>query len=209
MIRIVCTNCQTELQIDDAFAGGVCRCQHCGTIQTVPSHAGAAAGARTKTLYQRKTRSETVGSGLDELADIVASSGLSGRGLSSNQLRKNTPAGPKKPPPRTISGVPVTVAAIGGGIILILLVLVIWLMMSRSDGPSTSPQGTASSTDGNNSTEQKGPSFLGMKLEASSVIYVLDRGSATREYFSELKEATLISLASLRPERRFQVIFWV
>src|SRR5947199_233426 len=38
MIRINCTNCKAQLSIDDAFAGGVCRCQYCGTIQTVPKH---------------------------------------------------------------------------------------------------------------------------------------------------------------------------
>ena len=37
MISITCTHCKTLLEMDDAFAGGVCRCQHCGTIQTVPS----------------------------------------------------------------------------------------------------------------------------------------------------------------------------
>src|SRR5215204_44395 len=49
MISITCTNCQTLLSIDDAFAGGVCRCQHCGTIQTVPA--------------QRKSRPTTPGMG--------------------------------------------------------------------------------------------------------------------------------------------------
>ena len=38
MIQINCTNCKALLLIDDAFAGGVCRCRHCGTIQTVPKH---------------------------------------------------------------------------------------------------------------------------------------------------------------------------
>ena len=54
MISITCTNCQTTLSIDDAFAGGVCRCQHCGTIQTVPSKkkdgpGGTASGLGVKT----------------------------------------------------------------------------------------------------------------------------------------------------------------
>ena len=39
MITITCSNCQTQLTMDEAFAGGVCRCQHCGTIQTVPKSA--------------------------------------------------------------------------------------------------------------------------------------------------------------------------
>ena len=37
MIHLTCTKCQTALALDDAFAGGVCRCQKCGAIQTVPS----------------------------------------------------------------------------------------------------------------------------------------------------------------------------
>ena len=60
MISLTCTSCKKVLQIDDAFAGGVCRCQYCGTIQTVPaslkqaSRAGApAVGAGAKALYQR------------------------------------------------------------------------------------------------------------------------------------------------------------
>lgn len=30
--------------MDDAFAGGVCRCQHCGTIQRVPLRSRAKGG---------------------------------------------------------------------------------------------------------------------------------------------------------------------
>jgi hypothetical protein len=37
MIELTCTKCQTVLTLDDAFAGGVCRCKQCGAIQTVPS----------------------------------------------------------------------------------------------------------------------------------------------------------------------------
>ena len=59
MISLTCTSCKKVLEIDDAFAGGVCRCQFCGTIQTVPASLkkGAAAGASTKskTLYQKIT----------------------------------------------------------------------------------------------------------------------------------------------------------
>jgi hypothetical protein len=45
MIQIICTNCKTELLLDDAFAGGVCRCQHCGAIQKVPANAKPAGTA--------------------------------------------------------------------------------------------------------------------------------------------------------------------
>src|SRR5688500_11236391 len=98
MITITCTNCQASLTMDEAFAGGVCRCQHCGTIQTVPKSArsgvasGAAVQVGSKTLWKQKTASDTTAcTGLDDLADIVASSGLAGSGLQSGGLRKNTP----------------------------------------------------------------------------------------------------------------------
>ena len=103
MISLTCTHCQTVLSIDDAFAGGVCRCQHCGTIQTVPSSlrkgatakAGASPGqassAGPKALYQStrgtgSPRSDEIGSGtgLEDLADVVASSGLAGSGLAAS-----------------------------------------------------------------------------------------------------------------------------
>jgi hypothetical protein len=60
MISLTCTSCKKVLEIDDAFAGGVCRCQHCGTIQTVPSSLKkvirpGSPGVGAKTLYQRTT----------------------------------------------------------------------------------------------------------------------------------------------------------
>src|SRR5258708_5542922 len=98
MIAITCTNCHANLSIDDAFAGGVCRCQYCGTIQTVPakSRAGAAdpspkAAApppASKALYQNQARARgSIGpaTGLDDLASAVVSSGLSGSGLQSGR----------------------------------------------------------------------------------------------------------------------------
>ena len=30
MISVICTQCRAQLEMDDAFAGGVCRCQYCG-----------------------------------------------------------------------------------------------------------------------------------------------------------------------------------
>jgi hypothetical protein len=71
MISLTCTSCKRGLEIDDAFAGGVCRCQYCGTIQTVPAALKQGGRPSTpigksptvqKTLYQKQsaaTRSAT------------------------------------------------------------------------------------------------------------------------------------------------------
>ena len=42
MIRLTCTSCREVMEIDDAFASGVCRCRGCGTIQTVPADGASA-----------------------------------------------------------------------------------------------------------------------------------------------------------------------
>jgi hypothetical protein len=37
VITVTCNKCSRTLELDDAFAGGVCRCGTCGSIQHVPS----------------------------------------------------------------------------------------------------------------------------------------------------------------------------
>ncbi len=215
MIRLICTNCQAELQIDDAFAGGVCRCQHCGTIQTVPvaadlTGATVSQSDKTKTLFQRKTKSDGVqGSGLDQLADIVASSGLSGSGLSSGRLRASPPGtAPATPKPKTIIGMPMPVAATIGAVVLVLIGLVVWLALRGGNGQASPDLGSTNGPNGTPGQTVQAPNLLGLPINSASVIYLLDRGGATRQYFSALKEATYQSIASLGPERKFQVIFW-
>jgi hypothetical protein len=66
MISLTCTSCKKVLEIDDAFAGGVCRCQYCGTIQTVPSALKkvirpGSPGVAAKTLYQRTSANTASG----------------------------------------------------------------------------------------------------------------------------------------------------
>lgn len=100
MIQLECSNCKTMLSIDDAFAGGVCRCQFCGTIQTVPKPSAKAAAdtSSPKALFKRKARIESALSpyndGLDKAADEMESSGA----LSPNAL-----AGINTPPKRSAS----------------------------------------------------------------------------------------------------------
>lgn len=139
MIRLSCTNCKTVLTIDDGFAGGVCRCQRCGTIQTVPSRLKNTESASddtrahesddksSKTLYQRQNHAEeNIGTGLDQLAEVIAGSGLSRGGLS-DSLPKPKPAAVIATPARR----KIPWLAIAGIIILILIGIIIWLLLGR------------------------------------------------------------------------------
>jgi hypothetical protein len=151
MITIACTNCKTVLTMDEAFAGGVCRCQHCGTIQTVPSHLkhGAAAGTpagqavgASKSLYQQTRAHTDAASGLEALGDAVTSSGL-GSGRLKAPPRVNPPAGasidraPAEPRAKNPLLVPLVIAV---GVLVLLVIGLIIFMVTRSS-PSNSQGG--------------------------------------------------------------------
>jgi hypothetical protein len=214
MISITCTNCNAKLTIDDAFAGGVCRCQHCGTIQTVPSKTRAAAPAApqpapvVKALYQKQGRHPaSSGTGLDDLADAVASSGLAGSGLGS---RRNTRAAvapqttpqatessPDEQPSRRRNWLPIMLIGLGALVVLLGILLTIALL----HGPTGGSAGTGGSAD-----TVSGPSFCGVPVQADSVIFLLDRGGSLTDLFDTLKATTYKSISALGPDRRFQVI---
>lgn len=138
MISLTCTSCKKTLQIDDAFAGGVCRCQFCGTIQTVPAAAKTASrpGAPppvttgAKTLYQKKGRAAAAaqsanqsGSGLDDLADAVASSS----GLARGALRTRA-ATPVAPPPPAKDSKRLLLAVVAALVVIIVILLAILIL---------------------------------------------------------------------------------
>jgi hypothetical protein len=214
MITITCTNCQATLTMDEAFAGGVCRCQHCGTIQTVPKSAkhGVASGTAptaAKALWKQKTSSDTTaGTGLDELADIVASSGLAGSGLQSGGLRKRPAGGPAAAPARNKKLMPILAGA--GAAIALGLIVLIWFLIKGPD-PAGTARGTGPTAGGGDTpaVTVAGPGFAKVKLDkANTVAYVLDRGSGTANVFGDLRNLTLRSIASLGAERKFQIVFW-
>ncbi len=208
MITISCTSCKSTLEIDDAFAGGVCRCQHCGAIQTVPSHLRAGSGTpgasakSPKTLYQNRSRHDSgAGTGLDDLADVVASSGISS-GLSSRRER------PAAAPTAVARKKQNMILFAGGGVVTLLLVGVIMLLTNRTeDAPSGSGQ-TIIGAGGQVVEIPSGASFASIPLSGNTVIYVLDRGGSTSDAFGNLTQATMKSIRSLGAERKFQIIFW-
>ena len=138
MIALNCTSCKRSLQIDDAFAGGVCRCQFCGTIQTVPASLkksarpdalSAADGARpqaAKTLYQKKGRAASgsqpgAGSGLDDLADAVASSS----GLARGALRTRAATPVIAPAKRDLKKILLAIV----GVLIVIIAILLWLLL--------------------------------------------------------------------------------
>jgi hypothetical protein len=220
MISITCTNCRTELRIDDAFAGGVCRCQHCGTIQTVPSHLKnsarvdnptARAGA-SKALYQQKKAFSDAGTGLDDLANAIASSGLS-----SSRLRSATATSAKAAPAKTKNS-PLLLLISGGVLLLAIIAAGVLYLVMHGPATATPPLTPAPSPDNSGGTvvvasgggapdnTPLGPSFCGVPLTDPSVVFILDRGDSTAQYFDSLKASVYRSVQLLGSTRQFAVI---
>jgi len=216
MISLTCAHCKSVLTMDDAFAGGTCRCQHCGTIQTVPTrlkgNAKIAAPVKGKTLYRNKARDgTTAGTGLDDLADAVLSSGLSGA-IADQRVRQ-----------RSKDRARFMLVFIGTGCLILILVCAVVYLATRgnptkpertANGSGTPSVPTGSSTPagpestGETSVVPKTPSFCGIPLDGQTVIYVLDRGDSTRDLFGDLKLACYRSMESLGKATKFQIIFW-
>lgn len=222
MIRITCTHCRQILTIDDGFAGGVCRCQHCGTIQTVPSTPSKAQGRgavptpAAKTLYRGHRKEEQLpddshhgsGSGLDQLAEIVSSSGLSSN---SRRLRSQPGNGSPVPaiPDKAISGRVLIALVIAALLILAIIALLVLRGSVNHSQTSTPPPNSPPAAQTPAPNTIAGPNFAGMPVKAQdTVIYLLDDGGSSSDILPAMQSAIYQSIQSLGNERRFKVILW-
>lgn len=223
MIRLRCGNCGQTLEVDDAFAGGVCRCRHCGTIQTVPEDAkageaglvegaalpGAVSTSKPKPLYRREEQQDQVASGLDELADVVASSGALSSGLHRTAARsrrnRRSPTTSASPDlaARNAGGRPgpdkklIGAIAAAAGLAVVVVILAIALL-----GDDKSP------ADGNTPTPSRGSTTLaGIPLQPR-ISFVVDTGSATQEDFAEAMALVLDVVEKLPGDGAFQIVLW-
>jgi hypothetical protein len=237
MISLTCTKCKTTLEMDDAFAGGVCRCQHCGTIQTVPSRLkqsgrpSSPVGTGQKALYGGTGHTSGSGaipsSGLDDLATAVAgSSGLSNNLTTPRSTRTSVDRGPSSPA-KPASRMPLYLA-IGGCAVLAIVVVILLATRGGSTPPANpspnntpaqqtggkTPSGQAPPVTGGNPPAPSGidipagPHFQSLPLKGKKVVYVLDRGSSSTSVFDPLKAVVIDSVASLGSSAQFQVLFW-
>lgn len=231
MISLTCTKCKATLEMDDAFAGGVCRCQYCGTIQTVPSRLkgsgrpGSPASITQKALYAGSGNTgggAMPSSGLDDLATAVASSGISSNLSSQASSSATSSSKASAPKAKPANKMPLYLALGGCGVLAIVVVI---LLISRSGGDKPTP-GPDTSTPQRSTTGGKtpggqtppntaaqlntpsGPHFGPLAISGSKVVYVIDRGSANVSVFDPLKSVIVDSVVSLGPAAKFQVLFW-
>ena len=213
MILLECSNCGQTLNVDDAFAGGVCRCRHCGTIQTVPADAPrvdeavAAAGghaveaapvvAGSRPLYRREEqRNDAQSSGLDDLADAVLSSGMLSSGLSRGNRGPHKQKAKARPVGRNRA------ANAGPDRRVILLIALVALLVIVAGGLALALLGRDESEPADEPA-----ALFGLPLEGS-VAFVVDRGRASADAFEETADLVLQAIDTLPAGADFQVILW-
>ena len=166
-----------------------------------------ASGAESpKALYQVKSRAGTssVPSGLEELAEVVHSSGLSGSGLMNRSRgQRRTTASPQQQKKSNQT----TLYAIIGGVTVVLLVVIVLILLNRDSGQVTSAGTTPDTTDAPQVASLPA-GFAGIDLDGDKVIFLIDRGDATAAHFDVIKKLTLSAVRGLGEGRRFQVILW-
>ncbi|MEM1011013.1 MAG: hypothetical protein AAGI46_02190 [Planctomycetota bacterium] len=208
MIRLRCGNCSEILEVDDAFAGGVCRCKFCGTIQTVPTNAaelelaeGSTAqgsAGKAKPLYRREEQTDNT-SGLDELADVVASSsGLSSglnRAASRNKRpsRRGTSVSVQVPAAKATksSDSRLRIAIAAAALLAIVVVVLVITLLGGED------ERLADETTG----------LSGIDL-SDSVSFVVDTGTASERTFRPSMLLLIDAARTLPAGGQYQFIFW-
>jgi hypothetical protein len=225
MISLHCTNCNALLEMDDGFAGGVCRCQFCKTIQTVPSKRKESAAAKAgKTAKVGKGLPAGPGGGLDELAEVVASSGLARKSLTKPPA-KNGDSGTSQATQPAVKKNPMLLALIAAVLVVVALVGVVVYLVIRPTpdtpgNPAVRPgddpvvfSGSSGASGGNSKTPAPpvataGPAFAGVPLPSGPIVYLIDQSQANEEFLDAAKAAAYKSVLSLGSDRKFQIIFW-
>ena len=223
MIRIYCVNCKTLLEIDDGFAGGVCRCIHCGKMQSVPKASRATvraavpeAGSRGLKSSERQAESSTrilspssiTGSGLG--SDNIGSAGLTGR-IAAPAVKSNSRM--------ILVGVATVIVLLSG--------LILWVEFGGNGDKAVQSNEDTTAANGVVNDPQRNPrvvkpveppldvipgfappSFAGVSLTEPSVVYMIDRSGLPDDAVAIVKRAVLKSIDSLHTDQQFQIIVW-
>jgi len=190
-IKIRCQDCKKKISIDEAFAGGMCRCPYCKALVYVED----AAGGRGKALVGARPAAPTHRPAAPDQAAPARAIAEAGT-------------------PTEVEHVPMArPVKIQGIITIVLLVLLVFmiggavamaLMYLHGDRDGVPPPPTTQPVT-IDVTSRDGASVVDIKIVAP-VIYVLDGGSGMRSVFDSARIAVLNSVTSLG-NGKFSVVF--
>ncbi|HUT56550.1 MAG TPA: hypothetical protein VNA25_01610 [Phycisphaerae bacterium] len=213
-ITVRCPGCRKKVSVDDAFAGGACRCPYCKEIVLVRGGKGPKAAARPEGPTDRP-EAPTDQAAAPEAA-LVAGIAETEEVPMANPVR--------------FQGM-VTIVLIGA--IIAMTVLGIWLGVTLSrraheepnamPGPVAPPNRPLATTPVTSvapmpattpvqagvvdplQAAKTGPKVAGMSF-TPPVIYVLDGGGSMKRLFDYARYMTWLSIQSLTPQQKFNIL---
>lgn len=211
ILQLRCPGCGSSLEIDPGFAGGVCRCAHCGALLSVPESTPAAARGRPdRPDAPGRSRRPAPGSGAT--AEIIEQSdGATHRTASGRTIQVPPEAIPTAARRRQIR---LTTAVIATGIVAILVVLgvaaILVLTQKRETSADDPARRLADAVRLDGYDADRNPftlaeqNVLGLPLTGSTVV-VVDSSRSSRSWLSLVRAALVQGLGA--PGAAVQVVF--
>ena len=197
-IKIRCSECDKRIVIDEAFAGGVCRCPFCTAIVMVPGGDGGEDVVRPGAPIERPAEpgSEPVQA---EVPTKVAPSSV-----------------PMARADRTMTFMAAGTVAL---LVLVLAGAIVMVVLTSSKPPAPVAQNEAAPTLQNEpasavkgpaadpfKTVIKGPAIAGDIQLVPPIVYVLDGGQVMTDVFDKAVAVTRVSVLTLGANDKFTVL---
>lgn len=216
-IELECPGCADVLEIDTAFAGGICRCATCGELMTVPA-AGSTGEPQKLSRPSRPDRPDVPGAPVDDEEEVVGdlideedeATFTTTSGETVKIDRRKVPTARKKK--RAMK------AGILAGFIVFALALVfccyvaINFLLSGDKTTSSEAETFTREVLGNydpnvNPFEMTKPNFLGITLD-DEVVVLVDASSESQRWLNLARFAVQKSLDSMPDGKKVQILFW-
>ncbi len=181
-IRLRCSNCDKDVLVDEAFAGGVCRCPHCKTTLSVPESGSARDGERpSRPEEQPRQPSE------------APRTRRTSRSRSSRKMNR-------------------LILLMMMGVSALFLIAAGVMLYTYYGTPADDPEADAPWEEngpidptGGLSDETDGAAIAGLPI-AGRVVYVIDAGSAMRQMYDYAAALTLRSIETLDEAQQYSIV---
>lgn len=201
MIDLACPQCDSELEIDDGFRGGVCRCFNCGTLMTVPDDPDQ---QRPESLSRPDSPDQAARATASKTNRMSVYTTNTGRvvKLSTHQIAR-VPVAQKKR-----MGIRIGVMATMGLLVICVVGVVIYGMsLLFTPTPEVTAEVAWDYNPDANPFLVGDASFVGVPLSDSTIL-MIDSSAAMRDYLDVVKQAALASVRTMDADQQAQIIFW-
>jgi len=180
-MRIRCPSCRKRISIDDAFAGGVCRCPYCTATVFVPGGSGDVAPQQRPETPDAQPQT-TAPPETDQPHYVPTANPVHVQGIVA------------------ILVTVLVILMIAGGIVL-------WATMRPKAEPPKGPEPDLTRVNpfAGGPAEVGGANIAGIRIEGP-VVYCLDNGSAMRRSFDFVAHMVELSIQSLGDQQTFTIL---